>query len=158
MKKKIPTSIRSVVFRRDNYRCRGCGLADSRHLEADHVIPESLGGPTTPDNLVTLCGACNRVKGATIIPELPILPPVEGFGDHVEILARFEKFVKMVERCRETMVEDAANTVRQWKNEGMTASQIRERIPSLAGSRNVSKVIFLAFKDNIQAYREMTPQ
>ena len=122
------------------------------------MIPESLGGPTTPDNLVTLCGACNRVKGTTIIPELPILPPVEGFGDHVEILARFEKFVKMVEACRKSMVENAANTVRAWKNDGMSAAEIRSRTPSLAGSRNVNKVIFLAFKDDMVAYREVVPQ
>ncbi len=43
-------------------RCAYCGSSSS--LEWDHVIPRSLGGPDTIDNLVRACGPCNRAKGA----------------------------------------------------------------------------------------------
>lgn len=38
--------------------------------ELDHVIPESAGGLTVPDNLVLACRPCNRSKGtkATAAP------------------------------------------------------------------------------------------
>lgn len=158
MKKKIPTAIRMVVFKRDNYRCRGCGLGDRRQFEADHVIPESMGGETSPDNLITLCGACNRVKGTTIVRDLPILPPVKGFGDHNDILARFESFVNMVRECRKSMLTDAANMLRVWKTAGVSPREMRHRLPPLVGNRNVRKVVFLAFKNDPQTYREVAPR
>ena len=33
-------------------------------LEIDHIIPESHGGASTPDNLTLACRRCNRRKGA----------------------------------------------------------------------------------------------
>jgi 5-methylcytosine-specific restriction endonuclease McrA len=60
-KRKIPRTLRTQVFERDAYRCRRCG--DHRDLRADHVIPESRGGPTTFENLQTLCARCNSRKG-----------------------------------------------------------------------------------------------
>ena len=36
---------------------------------ADHVIPHSKGGPTTPDNLVAACRPCNTSKGARTLSE-----------------------------------------------------------------------------------------
>lgn len=33
-------------------------------LEMDHIYPESLGGPTTPENMTLACKPCNRRKGA----------------------------------------------------------------------------------------------
>lgn len=60
-KSPIPSELRWQVFRRDSFTCKGCGL--QAHLEADHVIPESKGGPTTLENLQTLCRDCNRRKG-----------------------------------------------------------------------------------------------
>lgn len=58
----IPAWLRWKVFRRDHYKCVECG----RHwdLSADHVIPYSKGGPTTLENLQTLCKRCNSKKGA----------------------------------------------------------------------------------------------
>lgn len=61
-KSPIPLELRWRVFRRDNFTCKHCGV--QAHLHADHVIPESRGGPTTMENLQTLCGDCNRKKGA----------------------------------------------------------------------------------------------
>ncbi len=60
-KGNIPANLRWQVWERDNFTCRQCGCRT--HLVADHVIPESRGGPTTIDNLQTLCYHCNAVKG-----------------------------------------------------------------------------------------------
>ena len=35
----------------------------------DHVMPRSRGGKTTPDNIVLVCGDCNREKGALTLEE-----------------------------------------------------------------------------------------
>ncbi len=62
-KAKIGKRLRTAVFERDAYRCRHCGAHTDLHL--DHVVPESKGGPSTIDNLQTLCGPCNRRKGVS---------------------------------------------------------------------------------------------
>lgn len=57
----ISRSLAKQVFERDAYRCIDCGT----HIDlcCDHVIPESKGGPTTLDNLQTMCRRCNSRKG-----------------------------------------------------------------------------------------------
>lgn len=60
-KSTIPQDMRWAVFLRDNFTCKRCGARSDLH--ADHVTPESKGGPTSLDNLQTLCGRCNRKKG-----------------------------------------------------------------------------------------------
>ena len=52
------------VFERDRYRCCQCG--GWRDLEIDHIYPKGKGGSSELDNLQTLCGNCNRVKGARL--------------------------------------------------------------------------------------------
>ena len=66
-KAQIPSKLKKAVFERDAYRCRYCG--SHTDLTADHVIPESRGGPTTVENLVTACALCNLRKGARIPEE-----------------------------------------------------------------------------------------
>lgn len=61
-KKKIPRALAKLVFERDGYRCVTCG--DHLDLCCDHVIAESKGGPTTFENLQTMCRPCNSRKGA----------------------------------------------------------------------------------------------
>lgn len=56
----IPVDLRWQVFERDNFTCRSCG--SRTHLACDHIIAESKGGPTTLDNLQTLCRHCNSLK------------------------------------------------------------------------------------------------
>lgn len=60
-KEPISYRLRKQVFERDAYRCVTCG--DWHNLEADNIVPESLGGPTTLDNLQTMCQPCNGRKG-----------------------------------------------------------------------------------------------
>lgn len=53
------------VYTRDNFRCQYCGERKAmRELNYDHVIPRVLGGPTTWENIVTSCYACNDRKGS----------------------------------------------------------------------------------------------
>ncbi|EJL6677310.1 HNH endonuclease [Vibrio cholerae] len=52
---------KSVVLKRDKYRCVKCGSQES--LTMQHVIPYSRGGETTTRNLVTLCEPCNQKLG-----------------------------------------------------------------------------------------------
>lgn len=55
---------RRNVFLRDGYRCQYCGVSlPLSELTTDHVIPRSLGGATTWDNVVTACSPCNLHKG-----------------------------------------------------------------------------------------------
>jgi len=59
----IGLSLRFKVMQRDKFRCKLCGNdSTSSKLEIDHIIPVSLGGKNTLDNLQTLCFNCNRGK------------------------------------------------------------------------------------------------
>ena len=52
------------LMARDNFRCQYCGSRPSRsELNLDHVVPRSLGGHSTWENVVTSCVDCNRRKG-----------------------------------------------------------------------------------------------
>ena len=56
--------------------CQNCGLPNENHttpdhrIETDHYTPLARGGPDTPDNLIALCGPCNRYKNAWTLEEL----------------------------------------------------------------------------------------
>lgn len=61
---EVAVGLRFDVFKRDGFRCRYCGRSadDGAILHADHVIPQSKGGPTVLSNLVTACFECNIGK------------------------------------------------------------------------------------------------
>ena len=61
------------IYARDGGRCVYCGV-EARRLRRgvrrapdiatlDHVVPKSLGGPLTRENLVLACQACNNERG-----------------------------------------------------------------------------------------------
>lgn len=61
--------LRSMVKRRDNWRCRWCGAtADRQELQLDHLTPWSAGGPQDTRNLQVLCEPCNAIKTNTVDP------------------------------------------------------------------------------------------
>jgi 5-methylcytosine-specific restriction endonuclease McrA len=60
----IPRDIRLAVFERDGGRCVECG--SNFDIQYDHVIPFSMGGASTVENLQILCSDCNRQKGASL--------------------------------------------------------------------------------------------
>ena len=52
------------VFARDKFTCQYCGTRPPRvQLNLDHVVPRSMGGKTTWENVVCSCVDCNRRKG-----------------------------------------------------------------------------------------------
>lgn len=51
-----------VVFRRDKFKCRYCGI-DNTAMTVDHIITWESGGATHPDNLLTSCKKCNKKRG-----------------------------------------------------------------------------------------------
>lgn len=65
----VAAGLRFDVFLRDGFRCRYCGrsIDEGIVLHADHVVPESKGGPTTLANLVTSCMDCNWGKSDKMI-------------------------------------------------------------------------------------------
>jgi len=59
----VSQGLRFAVLDRDGFRCKYCGkTAGESKLEVDHVIPVTLGGDDTMDNLATSCKKCNRGK------------------------------------------------------------------------------------------------
>ncbi|HEY4606168.1 MAG TPA: HNH endonuclease [Acidimicrobiia bacterium] len=50
-----PPSLRRAVLLRDGNVCAGDGCDSRYRLEAHHIVPWTQGGPTDPDNLITLC-------------------------------------------------------------------------------------------------------
>ena len=55
---------RRNLFARDGNRCQYCGKTfPTQELSLDHVMPRSRNGPTTWENIVCCCVACNVRKG-----------------------------------------------------------------------------------------------
>lgn len=63
-RESIPRELRLAVFERDGGRCVECDA--SFDLQYDHVIPVSMGGATTVQNLQLLCAPCNQRKGGAL--------------------------------------------------------------------------------------------
>jgi len=61
----VPLALRYQVLERDRARCCACGRGphDRATLHVDHIVPRSLGGPTSLENLQALCADCNLGKG-----------------------------------------------------------------------------------------------
>ncbi len=80
MKAEAAIGLRFRVFQRDGFRCRYCGATaeSGAVLHADHVIPQSKGGETSMENLVTACFNCNVGKSdrpLALVLECPICGP-----------------------------------------------------------------------------------
>jgi 5-methylcytosine-specific restriction endonuclease McrA len=55
---------RRNIFARDKNRCQYCGKRfPTTELSLDHIIPRSMGGEATWDNIVCACTGCNVRKG-----------------------------------------------------------------------------------------------
>jgi hypothetical protein len=65
LRESFPEGVRHSVWERDGGACRSCGSKSD--LQYDHLIPVSMGGANSVDNLQILCGSCNRRKGASVV-------------------------------------------------------------------------------------------
>lgn len=70
-RRPIPYALRYIVYTRDHRACLTCGSKDD--LTLDHIVPWSLGGPDSEDNLQTLCVSCNSRKGDRVLGVLDAL-------------------------------------------------------------------------------------
>jgi hypothetical protein len=57
----IPQDVKIAVAVRDQGRCQHCGTF-AGPMEYDHVIPYSLGGDNSVENIQLLCRRCNAAK------------------------------------------------------------------------------------------------
>lgn len=51
----VPPSLRRAIIHRDHNRCAIAGCGSRNRLQVHHIVPWSHGGPTDPENLITLC-------------------------------------------------------------------------------------------------------
>lgn len=56
----IPRDVRKAVWARDEGKCVECG--GDFDLQYDHIIPFSMGGASTVENLQLLRAPCNQAK------------------------------------------------------------------------------------------------
>lgn len=65
----IPPALRQRVAEQARYRCGYCLTSEAivgTPMEIDHIIPQSLGGPTEEENLWLACSLCNDHKSSRI--------------------------------------------------------------------------------------------
>jgi hypothetical protein len=74
----IAPAVRRAVLVRDGYRCRAPGCTGTRFLEVHHRVPRARGGTNRPDNLITLCAACHRLRHELHATETPDTPEARG--------------------------------------------------------------------------------
>jgi predicted RNA-binding Zn-ribbon protein involved in translation (DUF1610 family) len=63
--RNIPEHIKRAVDAREHHVCQNCGV-HTEFIHYDHKFPFDLGGPTTVENMQSLCPKCNTSKGNKI--------------------------------------------------------------------------------------------
>lgn len=140
----VSKRLRFEILRRDNYACRYCGAtAPAARLTVDHVIPVTLGGTDSPDNLVTACGDCNAGK-TSVWPGSEVIEDVSdralAWSDAIEKAAaevstgrRVDEIATFDACWREWTVNGRGvarddqwrSTVKVWLDRGLTMDLIR---------------------------------
>lgn len=107
---------RFEVLNRDNFTCRYCGQsAPDVKLHVDHVMPVSLGGADTPDNLVAACIDCNTGKASTNPRAETVAQVSEDAVRHAEavkkIAAEMEDTIREEYKARSRSYENARDAL-----------------------------------------------
>ena len=79
-----PAFTRFNVFLRDRFECQYCG--SPQELTFDHLVPRSLGGLTTWDNIVAACSPCNLRKGGKLPKQAGMWPNHKPYRPTVHVL------------------------------------------------------------------------
>ncbi len=58
---EVPLTRKNILLR-NNYTCQYCGSKDVKSMTVDHVLPKSMGGQSSWENLVCACKSCNSKK------------------------------------------------------------------------------------------------
>lgn len=72
----IPVALRELVSNRSDGSCEYCRINQmfsGLSFQIDHIISETHGGETTPENLAYSCAVCNHLKHANLAAYLPEL-------------------------------------------------------------------------------------
>lgn len=67
IRREVAPPVRKRIYERDGWVCAMCGVGvsaaqDITRAQCDHKVPADRGGPSTEDNLQTLCLQCNLKK------------------------------------------------------------------------------------------------
>ncbi len=111
----IPRGLREKVAAQAKYRCGYCLTPEAivgAPMEVDHIIPESLGGPTEEDNLWLACTLCNDHKGNRIAALDPITdtmirlfdPRHQVWAEHFAWSANGDRIIGLTPTGRATVV------------------------------------------------------
>ena len=87
----VPPLTNRALFGRDRNTCLYCANPfPEAELTRDHVIPVSLGGRDTWDNVVAACRRCNHFKGSRLVHEcgmeLAALPYVPNYAEYLALI------------------------------------------------------------------------
>ena len=75
--RNFAASTRNILIR-DNFTCQYCGCRlNMTSGTKDHVIPQSIGGPTSFENMVASCKRCNGIKDNRTPSQSGMYPMVE---------------------------------------------------------------------------------
>jgi hypothetical protein len=115
-KEPISRRLYNEVMMLDDFTCVYCGLR-SAHMSIDHIIPESLGGPTVVANLVACCAPCNGRKSTRALHEVKM-----GL-----LFGRFSYIQSIALSVRSTANpdnEELVNRIRVLVDRGLTANAV----------------------------------
>jgi hypothetical protein len=87
-KTKVPLNKKNV-YTRDGFKCAYCGATGVK-LSWDHIIPQSKGGKTTYENLVTACIPCNNKKDNKSCEEVRMYPKVKAYEPTINEFIRIQ--------------------------------------------------------------------
>lgn len=151
-KQEIPEELRQKVFERDGRRCRYCGDLTGP-FQADHVYPESKGGITCAENLVTACRRCNNTKHS----KLGIWPkPIGYFEELQKIETKHRIRIEQVEleyqlelkNLNSTVLTEREDAVRQFINQKAHIENIPLAIVAILGFL-VGLIMFMLIASNL---------
>lgn len=125
---ELDDKIKREIKARDGRKCLCCG--STYRLQVDHIRPRYIGGTHDPENLQTLCTACNNLKGTAEInfrtskvkgKVTPISVPWRFTGDvnDVEALERLvRRVVNMHYGCaavQQVAIGQRGQKAREWE-------------------------------------------
>lgn len=120
------------------YLCAHCGRKFRKaDMDADHIIPKSLGGSNNPRNLQLLCSHCNRSKGNKT--SLTLIDSLRRQVDYAQYSNYKNNRAKVEEECnriKKNLRNYSVNQLKKMYNDN-TYSSIRYHIKNELARRGV---------------------